>query len=57
MAGLALLPESPGVYLMHDAAGRVIYIGRSKNLRARVRSYWGPLADRRRLRSMRERVA
>ena len=57
VAGLTLLPESPGVYLMHDAAGRVIYIGRSKNLRARVRSYWGPLADRRRLRSMRERVA
>jgi len=55
--GLALLPAAPGVYLMRDELGRVIYIGRSGNLRARVRSYWGPLGRRRRLIRMRDRVA
>lgn len=34
------LPESPGVYLMKDAAGKVIYIGKAKSLRDRVRSYF-----------------
>jgi excinuclease ABC subunit C len=33
-------PQSPGVYLMKDAAGRVIYIGKAKNLRARAGSYF-----------------
>jgi len=33
-------PASPGVYLMKDAAGRVIYIGKAKNLRARAGSYF-----------------
>jgi len=33
-------PPSPGVYLMKDAAGRVIYIGKAKNLRARAGSYF-----------------
>ena len=34
------LPTVPGVYLMHDAEGRIIYIGKAKVLRNRVRSYW-----------------
>jgi excinuclease ABC subunit C len=34
------LPPGPGVYLFHDADGRVIYVGKAKNLRARVRSYF-----------------
>jgi excinuclease ABC subunit C len=34
------LPQVPGVYLMKDAAGRVIYVGKAKNLRARVGSYF-----------------
>ena len=34
------LPQTPGVYLMKDAAGRVIYVGKAKNLRARVGSYF-----------------
>ncbi|MGG6313063.1 GIY-YIG nuclease family protein [Paenibacillus macerans] len=34
------LPASPGVYLMKDAAGGVIYVGKSKNLKQRVRSYF-----------------
>lgn len=33
-------PTSPGVYLMKDAAGRVIYIGKAKNLRSRAGSYF-----------------
>ena len=33
-------PRLPGVYLMKDAAGRVIYIGKAKDLRARTGSYF-----------------
>ena len=31
------LPESPGVYLMHDVSGKIIYVGKAKNLKNRVR--------------------
>jgi len=33
-------PQTPGVYLMKDGAGRVIYVGKAKNLRARAGSYF-----------------
>jgi len=33
-------PQTPGVYLMKDAAGRVVYIGKAKNLRSRAGSYF-----------------
>ncbi len=33
------LPDRPGVYCFHDAAGRVIYVGKAQSLRNRVRSY------------------
>lgn len=33
-------PRSPGVYLMKDDAGRVIYVGKAKNLRSRAGSYF-----------------
>lgn len=34
------LPESPGVYLWKDGDGAVLYVGKAKKLRSRVRSYW-----------------
>lgn len=37
---LKALPASPGVYLMKDDSGRAIYIGKAKNLKNRVRSYF-----------------
>ena len=38
---LDLLPNNPGVYLMKDASDTVIYVGKAKNLRKRVRQYFG----------------
>lgn len=38
-------PTSPGVYIMRNAAGGVLYVGKAKSLRARVRSYLAPARD------------
>ncbi len=40
-ARLDLVPQEPGVYLMKDASGCVIYVGKAKKLRNRLRSYFG----------------
>lgn len=37
---LALLPDRPGVYLMKDDSGKIIYVGKAVNLKNRVRSYF-----------------
>lgn len=37
---LSLLPEQPGCYLMKNKDGEIIYVGKAKNLRNRVRSYF-----------------
>ncbi|MFL5320677.1 MAG: excinuclease ABC subunit UvrC [Myxococcaceae bacterium] len=39
---LSKLPTEPGVYLMKDKAGEVIYVGKAVSLRQRVRSYFNP---------------
>lgn len=37
---LKLLPENPGVYVMLDKDGQIIYVGKAKNLKNRVRQYF-----------------
>ena len=37
------IPTNPGVYRFLDSAGRVLYVGKAKNLRARLSNYFGPL--------------
>ncbi len=44
---LKTLPFSPGVYLMIDAKGKVLYVGKASNLRNRVRSYFVKGGDER----------
>jgi excinuclease ABC subunit C len=34
------LPDSPGVYIWKDAAGKVLYVGKARNLRSRAKSYY-----------------
>ena len=43
---LANLPSRPGVYLMRDRAGKVIYVGKAKDVRARVRAYFNNSDER-----------
>jgi excinuclease ABC subunit C len=47
MAKIRTLPMSPGVYLYKNAEGEIIYVGKAKNLRSRVSSYFhdGHLGD------------
>ena len=55
---LKALPARPGVYVFRDADGEVLYIGKAKSLRARVRSYFQKTTDgRAQIRQLPERVA
>ena len=36
---LASLPDSPGIYLVYDGAGELIYVGKAKNLKRRLAQY------------------
>jgi excinuclease ABC subunit C len=43
------LPDSPGIYVFRDAAGKPLYVGKAKSLRKRVKSYFrenGPADER-----------
>ena len=40
------LPKDPGVYLMKDQGGNVIYVGKARNLSNRVRQYFGALSGK-----------
>jgi excinuclease ABC subunit C len=42
---LDTLPTKPGVYLMKDEPGQILYVGKAINLRARVRSYFHASAE------------
>src|SRR5947207_1154752 len=44
---LELIPPEPGVYLLRDKAGKVLYVGKAKSLRPRVRAYFREFGDTR----------
>ena len=44
-ARISGFPSSPGVYLMKNDKDKVVYVGKAKSLKARVRSYLGSLSD------------
>jgi excinuclease ABC subunit C len=62
-ATLKRLPDRPGVYLLKDERGDVLYVGKAQSLRSRVRSYWQKqappraLGDVHRIREVIDRVA
>jgi excinuclease UvrABC nuclease subunit len=51
------VPEKPGVYLFRDGAGKVLYVGKARKLKARLRSYRRPGGDGRLLIRFLEEVA
>ena len=54
---LKTLPTSSGVYLMRDRAKQVIYVGKAKNLKSRVRSYFNNSDERRQISYLIEKIA
>src|SRR5918998_4206820 len=55
---LKALPAKPGVYLFRDTRGQVLYVGKAKSLRPRVRSYFQQSGDTRAaIRQLPSRVA
>lgn len=49
-------PTSPGVYLMKDKVGTIIYVGKAKNLRNRLRQYFQPGQTNRKVKAMVENI-
>lgn len=54
---LQTVPTRPGVYLLKDPAGRVIYVGKAKNLRARLRQYFRGDDERSQVHFLMQKVA
>ncbi len=54
---VALVPTDPGCYLWKDASGKVIYVGKAKNLRARLKQYVTLTDDREKIPLMMQVVA
>lgn len=44
LSGLSRVPAAPGVYLMKDSHGQILYIGKAQNLKKRLASYFGKSA-------------
>jgi len=57
MDKLAGLPSRPGVYLMREAGGKVIYVGKAKDLRTRVRAYFNRSDERSQIQFLVGRIA
>lgn len=53
---LSRLPESPGVYLMKDKDDNIIYVGKAKNLKNRVRSYFNDSSKSQKVIKMVEKI-
>jgi len=53
---ISRLPREPGVYRFRDATGRILYVGRATDLRARTASYFGNLGNRPHLLRMVHRI-
>ena len=53
---IASLPTNPGVYRMYDAGREILYVGKARNLRQRVRSYLGNTDGRPQVRFLMARV-
>jgi len=54
---LAAIPPRPGIYLLKDERGKVIYVGKAKSLRSRVRTYFRGGDERQQVRFLMRRVA
>jgi excinuclease ABC subunit C len=54
---LAAVPDRPGVYLLRDARGQVIYVGKAAGLRARLRTYFQEAHDSVKLEQLAPRIA
>jgi excinuclease ABC subunit C len=54
---LARVPARPGCYLMQDATGKVVYVGKANNLRSRIRAYINEQDSRYRVKFLMRKVA
>ena len=54
---ISFLPDTPGVYTYYDSEGKVIYVGKAKNLKRRVSSYFNRIHDVQRTNNLVRRIA